>query len=375
MKNTDANKKVKVSFPHMGTVSLVWSIGLRRVGVEPYIPPYTSKETLSLGTKHSPEAICLPYKLILGNFIQALNGGADYVAMISAPGTCRLGEYSNGVEYALKELGYDTKFINLKLYNEMNGMYDFLRRLTGKNDPIAFAHAIYLVLHMIFSLDKLEAAYSYYRAREAKFGSCEKIYKSTLKKLAQANTGKEIRAAINYAEENFKQVELDDTREILHVGITGEIYVVLDHFSNQDIEKELGKMGVEVHRCLNISSFIKDTTFLKLFSKEETHLSRAERLAKPFLSRDIGGDALESVSDIVYAKEQKRDGIIHLSPFTCMPEIMSQNIFPSMRETVDIPILSLILDEQTGKAGYLTRLEAFVDLMRRKKRRNQLKKS
>ena len=124
----------------MGTVSLVWSIGLRRVGVEPYIPPYTSKETLSLGTKHSPEAICLPYKLILGNFIQALNGGADYVAMISAPGTCRLGEYSNGVEYALKELGYDTKFINLKLYNEMNGMYDFLRRLTGKNDPIAFAH-------------------------------------------------------------------------------------------------------------------------------------------------------------------------------------------------------------------------------------------
>ena len=26
------------------------------------------------------------------------------------------------------------------------------------------------------------------------------------------------------------------------------------------------------------------------------------------------------------------------------------------------------MDEQTGKAGYITRLEAFVDLMRRKKR-------
>ena len=367
-------KKYKVSFPHMGTVSLVWSIGLRRVGVEPYVPPYTSKETLSLGIKHSPEAICLPYKLILGNFIQALDGGADFVAMISAPGTCRLGEYSNGVEYALKELGYETKFVNLKLYNELNGMYDFLRRLTGKNDPITFAHAIYLVLHMVFSLDKLESIYSYYRAREAKFGNCEKIYKKTLKKLSEANTGKEIRQAINEAEEAFKKVELDETREILHVGITGEIYVVLDQFSNQDIEKELGKMGVEVHRCLNISSFIKDTTLLKHFFKGETHLSRAERLAKPYLSRDIGGDALESVSDIIYAKEQKRDGIIHLSPFTCMPEIMSQNIFPSMREDVDIPILSLILDEQTGKAGYLTRLEAFVDLMRRKKRRTELNK-
>ena len=43
-----------------------------------------------------------------------------------------------------------------------------------------------------------------------------------------------------------------------------------------------------------------------------------------------------------------------------------------MREDVNLPILSLIMDEQTGKAGYITRLEAFVDLMRRKKRRNTM---
>jgi predicted nucleotide-binding protein (sugar kinase/HSP70/actin superfamily) len=53
-----------------------------------------------------------------------------------------------------------------------------------------------------------------------------------------------------------------------------------------------------------------------------------------------------------------------------MPEIMSQNIFPTMREDHEIPILTLIMDEQTGKAGYITRLEAFVDLMRRRKRKN-----
>ena len=83
--------------------------------------------------------------------------------------------------------------------------------------------------------------------------------------------------------------------------------------------------------------------------------------------RDIGGDALESVSDVAYANERGVDGIIHVSPFTCMPEIMSQNIFPTMRENCEIPILTLIMDEQTGRAGYITRLEAFVDLMRRRK--------
>ena len=90
-------------------------------------------------------------------------------------------------------------------------------------------------------------------------------------------------------------------------------------------------------------------------------------MAKPYLMRDIGGDALESVSDVAYANEHGTDGIIHISPFTCMPEIMSQNIFPAMREDCEIPILTLIMDEQSGRAGYITRLEAFVDLMRRRK--------
>ena len=45
-------KKVKVAFPHLGTISIAWAAGLKKVGVEPYIPPYTSKKTLSFGTKN-----------------------------------------------------------------------------------------------------------------------------------------------------------------------------------------------------------------------------------------------------------------------------------------------------------------------------------
>ena len=63
-------KKIKVAFPHMGTISIAWAAALRKIGLDAYVPPYTSKRTLSLGTKNSPEAICLPYKLILGNFIE-----------------------------------------------------------------------------------------------------------------------------------------------------------------------------------------------------------------------------------------------------------------------------------------------------------------
>ena len=362
-------RKKKVAFPHMGLISVAWATALRKVGVEPFIPPYTSKKTLSLGTKHSPEAICLPYKLILGNFIEALEGGADYVAMITSPGICRLGEYGKCIQNALKDRGYDARYIELQLYDGIAGMYGFLGELTGKNNPFLFLNAIITGIRKVFLVDDLETKLDYLRAREIKPGSAEKAFNKAIKIVEEEDSFWKLFGAKKRAFAEMNTVKYDKNKEVLYVDITGEIFLVCDPFSNQNIEKELGKMGVQVRKSLTVSSFLKDAIIPKMFRKGETHLQRANRLAKPYLMRDIGGDALECVSDVAYANERKIDGIIHISPFTCMPEIMSQNIFPKMRENCDIPILPLIMDEQTGKAGYLTRLEAFVDLMRRRKRK------
>ena len=369
---TNQKKKIKVSFPHMGTIYIAWSAALRKVGVEPFVPPYTSKRTLSLGTKHSPEAICLPYKLIMGNFIEAIEGGADYVAMISSPGCCRLGEYGKCINNALSDLGYHANYIELQLYDGIKGMYNFLKQISGKSDPVLFVRAIVLAIRKVFLLDDLERKLSYLRARELTFGDAEKHFIKALKIVDDAMNTRQLNRAKKLAFAEMDKVKYDKNKEVLHVDITGEIYLVCDRFSNQDIVKELGKMGVETRKSLTVGSFLKDAIIPKMFRKGETHLQRANRLAKPYLMRDIGGDALECVSDVAYANERGIDGIIHISPFTCMPEIMSQNIFPARRENCDIPILPLIMDEQTGKAGYLTRLEAFVDLMRRRKRRRQM---
>ena len=361
-------KKIKVAFPHMGTISIAWAAGLKKIGVEPYVPPYTSKKTLSYGTKNSPEAICLPYKLILGNFIEAIEGGADYVAMITSPGICRLGEYGNNNQNTLKDLGYKANYIELSLYDGIKGLYNFLKEISGKNDPILIMRAINITIRKIFAIDDLDRALAYYRAREVKFGEAEKHYKKALKMIDKVDSTLDLKHVYHEALKEIEKTEIDPNREVLHVDLTGEIFLVNDEFSNQNIERELGRMGVETRRSLTVGSFLKDAIIPKAFRPPETHLQRAERMAKPYLMRDIGGDALECVSDVVFADVHGKDGIIHISPFTCMPEIMSQNIFPTMRSEHEIPILTLIMDEQTGKAGYITRLEAFVDLMRRKKR-------
>ena len=370
-KNKEIRKR-KISFPHMGTICYAWAAALRIIGCEPYIEPYTSKKALSLGTKHAPEAICLPYKLILGNFIEAIEGGTDYVAMITSPGCCRLGEYGKCIANALTDLGYEAKYLELQLYDGLKGMYNFLKEASGKNAPLLFVRAIFIAMLKVFVLDKLETLLSYYRAREIKPGDAEKHYNKALKIIDENDTAMGLKKAAKLVKEEMQKVEINPNKEVLYVDITGEIYLVNDEFSNQSIEKELGRMGVQVRRSLTVSSFLKDAIIPKMFRKGETHLQRANRLAKPYLMRDIGGDALECVFDVAYANERGIDGIIHISPFTCMPEIMSQNIFPAMRENCEIPILPLIMDEQTGRAGYITRIEAFVDLMRRRKRRREI---
>ena len=363
-------KKLKVAFPHMGTISIAWAAALRKIGLDAYVPPYTSKRTLSLGTKNSPEAICLPYKLILGNFIEAIEGGADYVAMITSPGICRLGEYGNNIKTTLQEMGYKANYIELSLYDGFRGLYRFMKELSGKNNPVQIIRAINICMRKIFVIDELDSVLSYYRAREIRQGDAEKNYKKALHLIDSADKTSILKKARKKAIEIIKSTKIAPNREVLHVDLTGEIFLVNDEFSNQNIERELGRMGVETRRSLTVGSFLKDAIIPKAFRKGETHLERAERMAKPYLTRDIGGDSLECVSDVAYADERGIDGIIHISPFTCMPEIMTQNIFPSMREDCSIPILALIMDEQTGKAGYITRLEAFVDLMRRKKRKS-----
>ena len=366
------DKKLKVAFPHMGTIYVAWEKALKTMGIDAYIPPYTSKKTLSLGTKNSPEAICLPYKLILGNFIEAIEGGADYVSMITSPGICRLGEYGRNIEQVLVELGYKANYIEMNLYDGFKGMMDYLIKITGKKNYFKIFYAIYLGVRTVFAVDELQSFLSYHRAREVHKGDSEKAFNKAIKLIREANNAKELSKALKQGLKDISSVEVDKNRDIIHVDLTGEIYIVNDEFSNQNMERELGAMGVQVRRSLTVSSFLKDAIIPKMFKKGETHLERAYRLAKPYLMRDIGGDALECISDVLYAKERNVDGLIHVSPFTCMPEIMSQNNFPKMREDINLPILSLIMDEQTGRAGYITRLEAFVDLMRRKKNKAKI---
>lgn len=363
---------MKISFPHMGNLYIALGSALKILGAEVVIPSYNCKRTLSLGSRNSPEAICLPYKLVLGNYIEAVGAGAEALLMLDSPGICRLGQYSSSSRTALTDMNCNVEFINFDLYKgKLGELYKGFKKATGNGNPIDIIRSINIGLIKIDILDQLDHAVAYYRAREIQTGIADIKYKRGIKAIEEAMTPAECKEAIRYALELLSTTPVDRHKDVLHVDLTGEIYVVTDYFSNMEIEKELGKLGVHVHRKLNLSDWTKTSLTPSLLRFDETHGEKAQRYAKDFLRRDIGGDAIESVGDTALASYSKSDGIVHLLPFTCMPEIIAQNILPNVRKEMDIPVLSLVLDEQMGKAGFITRLEAFVDLLNRRKRKKQ----
>ncbi|HEX3032591.1 MAG TPA: hypothetical protein VHS59_10175 [Bacillota bacterium] len=89
--------------------------------------------------------------------------------------------------------------------------------------------------------------------------------------------------------------------------------------------------------------------------------------AKPYINHFLGGHGQDTVGNAIKFQEQGKDGIIQIAPLTCMPEIVAQSVFDKVREERQLPTMSLIIDEHAGEAGLLTRLEAFVDLLARRK--------
>jgi len=357
---------MRLTFPHIGTAYVAISAMLKSVGVDYVVPPFSSHRTLSLGVRYSPEFVCLPYKLVMGNIIEGLEAGADTVLMIEGAGLCRLGNYASAMEKALRDLGYDFKMITTRLFEgRIFGIPKLLKRISGGAPTAQILSGIRFALSKLNALDTVEIEVQRIRARERAQGSADQAWRQAISDIDEADTVEEVHRARDAALAKLAEIPQNGSLDPLRVAIVGEIFVVLDPFVNMDVEKELGRLGVEVHRTILLSDWTRSSLILAPFGYSQH--KEAHEAAMPYLKRDVGGDGWESVGDTVVHANEGFDGVFHLTPFTCMPEIIAQNIMPKVMQDTQIPVLTITCDEQMGRQGVITRVEAFVDLMRRKR--------
>ena len=350
---------MRVTFPHIGNMWLILKAMADKIGFDLVVPPLTNQHTLSLGARYSPEMVCLPFKLTLGNMIEALELGADTIMMIGQYGPCRFGYYHRVQEVILRDLGYEFKMLKQSL-----GMMRMMKYITNGASFPELITGFRLGLAKLKTLEEVEKLVFKMRAIEQNKGSASQIYRDAIKAIDDARDRRAIKLAKQVYLQKLKGLPTISSRIPLKIGVIGEFFVVVDSFANMDIEIELGKLGVEVSRPQSVLEWINLNPFAIVFGLDEK--GRSRRAARPYLSRHIGGDGQQSVGEKVLHAEDW-DGLIHIEPFGCLPETMARNIMPSTKE--QLPVLNIMYDEHTGKAGVINRLEAFVDMINRRKRK------
>ncbi len=191
------------------------------------------------------------------------------------------------------------------------------------------------------------------------------IYRQALQEIDLAATREEVnRAAIKRTAELEKLEQ--HNQPLLRLGLVGEIYTILEPSCNYDIIEQLGRMNVEVYRSVYTSDWVNDHLLGGLVKRS----NRREILSssRPYLNYFVGGHGRETVGYAVKFARQHFDGIIQIGPLTCMPEIVAQSVLGQVGEKEGIPVMTMYFDEHAGAAGIKTRLEAFVDMLYRRKK-------
>lgn len=358
-------KRPIYSFPRMGYSYVAFKSFFEAMGKDLIVPPPKSQEVLELGVRYSPEDMCFPFKILLGQYIKVLEQGANVLISLGGYGPCRFGYYMALHEEILKDLGYEFDVITIESPASPWSMslpkfFHMLYDLLGFSSPFKVYNAGRNATYKMLFVEQLERKMYYLIPRELHKGQTEKTFEKALDILDKAGgtNFKKIKEAFIEANSLMDSIPHVENDNLIKIGIVGEIYMVLDHDNNLDIEKKLANMGVDVDRSLWVSSW---TLHRILFRKK--HKDHMMKLIKPYLGEFIGGDGQESIMNAILYKQKGYDGVIHILPFGCLPEVSAKEILTNVSHDYDIPLLSLSFDEQTGEAGFITRLEAFVDLL------------
>ncbi|MDD2402012.1 MAG: CoA protein activase [Clostridia bacterium] len=355
---------MKIAFPIMGNSYIAFKQLIKEMGHEPVVEPMISAKTMSLGVAYSPEFACIPFKILLGSYLEAIEKGAEVIITSGGHGPCRAGYYGILHQKIIQDLGYDTKVVVFDSFTRNIG--DYIRKLNwlltqGKTSWWKFYKGLQKVWLKIKVLDELEILSHNIRPYEINKGETTKVYKKCLELVDETKNKSQILEAKDACIKMLKNISQDRSRKPLKIGVVGEIYVLIEPFANLDIQATLGEMGVYTERSMYLAHWLREN------SNKSHHEKDVIEAAQPYLREKIGGHGINSIGETIMYAKRGFDGIIQMAPFSCIPEIVAKGILPRISQDNGIPVMTVFLDEQTGKAGLETRLEAFADLLKQRR--------
>jgi len=300
------------------------------LGIEVILSDVTTKQTMTTGSSLVVPETCLPVKVYVGHILNLLDKGVDKIFVPSI------------------------QSIAPKIYNcsKLRGLPDLIRNVIKK--PFTMIEA---------TLDKseknqglyefLKEIASYYNITD--FERIKKASKNAWKVYnnfqIMRRSGIPYRKALKSAIDNKVIIQGEQKTYPIHVAVIAHGYNLYDDRVAMKIFEKLEALDVKPYSAQNLTP----EQMQEGIKAMKSNLYWANEY-------EITGAAAH------YIRDRKIDGIITINAFGCGPDSLMVERIARFARKSNKAILHLSIDEQTGEAGFVTRIEAFVDMLYRKKR-------
>ncbi len=312
----------------------MWKTFFELLGAEVHVSPPTTQNMLASGSSRVVADTCLPAKVFIGHVL-SLVGKCDYIFIPAIR--------------SLKSKTYNcSKFL---------GLPDMTRAVVPESPPT------------------LEIEIDVNRGKRKLYQAIYKLgrhFTNNPLKVKRAATAA-WQGHLNYREMMSRQgltppqaidriSGIPDTRPEFHssptpppratIGLIGHAYLLYDEHINYQLVKRLEQANNRVLTPEMLATPQLEATIASLVGR--AYWTYEEEVV------GAGGHYLQN----------KADGIIGVMAFGCGPDSLMMDILHRQaNRQKTTPFMCLTLEEHTSEAGVITRLEAFLDMIYRKKRR------
>ncbi|MBI4320356.1 MAG: hypothetical protein HY675_17845 [Chloroflexi bacterium] len=320
----------------------MWKAFFEELGAEVITSEETTKSALAAGSARVVAETCLPTKVFCGHVI----GIADKVDFVFIP---------------------SIRSLEPQVYNcsKFLGLPDLVRVTVKESPPILDIEIdvnkgqknVREQIHWLgrhFTRNPFRINRAYERAL-----AVEREYQRTMS--AQRLTPPEaiVVLASGVVEEGVcdegGQRRADGQR--VTVAVVGHPYNIYDNYINHNMLKRLKSLGARIVTA-------------EIAPEGALDAGTAKLVGKPYWTYED-----EVVGAAGYYLDTDVDGIICVVCFGCGPDsLMIDVIQRAAKERGNKPMMVITLDEHTGEAGLVTRMEAFVDMLQRRARVPRLAK-
>lgn len=302
----------------------LWKGFFESLGAQVVVSPKTTKAILDNGVRSAVDEACLPVKLFYGHIIE-LKDRVDYI-------------FIPRIVSVEKKAYICPKFLGLPdmIRHNVEGLPRLIDVTVNLNRRQRNLYRAVYEVGKLFTANPLAIwfAFRYGLSRQKEF--CRLL-----------SAGYLPYEAIEEMEQGRTKVRRADGGG-LHIALIGHGYNIYDSYISMNIIQKLRSLGAAVSTADNLAP-----------GKIEESASRLPKRLFWTLGRKMVGSAFH------YSGRENIDGIIHLAAFGCGPDSFTGEIIErNIRRENQIPFMNLTIDEHTGEAGVVTRLEAFVDMIK-----------